>query len=176
MEPFFEGDEELTRFRNSVYYTDKSVGSFIDWAKTKDWWKNTLVIMVADHCRRNSNDILVYSEEIFMIPMLWIGGAMSAHGITIDKTGSQVDIALTLLRQLGLEEDYPFAKDLLTEGSHSFAFYTFNEGFGFITDSSKYIYDHKAGTSVLEEGKDPETAGRFGKAYLQVLYDDFLKR
>lgn len=176
MEPVFSGDEELTKFRNSVFYTDKSLGSFIDWAKTTDWWKNTLVIMVADHCRRNSNDILVYSEEIFRIPMLWIGGALSAHGITIDKTGSQVDIPLTLLRQLGIEGDYPFAKDLLAVESHSFAFYTFNEGFGFITDSSKYIYDHKGGTSVLEEGKDPETAGRFGKAYLQVLYDDFLKR
>jgi hypothetical protein len=63
----------------------------------------------------------------------------------------------------------------LSESSHSFAFYTFNDGFGFITDSSRYIYDHKAGDAVVSEGADPESAGRFGKAFLQVMYDDFLK-
>jgi hypothetical protein len=77
---------------------------------------------------------------------------------------------------MGLDGEYPFSKDLLSDGTNSFAFYTFNEGFGFITDSSKYIYDHKPGKPVVEQGKDPESAGKLGKAYLQVLYDDFLKR
>lgn len=176
MEPVFSGKDEFTKFRNSIYYTDRALGAFIDWAKTTTWWQNTLVILVADHCRRNSSDVLVYSEEIFRIPMLWLGGALTAHGTRIDKTGDQVDIPLTVLRQLGLGGNYPFSKDLLSERSGSFAFYTFNEGFGFITDSSKYIYDHKAGGPVLEAGKNPEAAGKSGKAYLQVLYDDYLKR
>ena len=176
MEPVFSGNDEFTRFRNSIYYTDKALGSFIDWAKTTAWWQNTLVVLVADHCRRNSSDVLVYSEEIFRIPMLWLGGALTAHGIRIDKTGDQADMPVTVLNQLGISGNYPFSKDLLSGRSGSFAFYTFNEGFGFITDSSKYIYDHKAGGPVLEEGKNPETAGEYGKAYLQVLYDDYLKR
>jgi hypothetical protein len=108
--------------------------------------------------------------------MLWLGGALSAHGIKIEKMGSQVDIPLTILHQMDLDGNYPFSKDLLSANSKSFAFYTFNEGFGFITDSSKYIYDHKMRKPVIEEGKDPESAGKLGKAYLQVLYDDFLKR
>ena len=108
--------------------------------------------------------------------MLWLGGALSVHGIKIEKLGSQVDIPLTILHQLDLDGNYPFGKDMLSEQSGSFAFYTFNEGFGFMTDSSKYIYDHKLGKPVLEVGRSPELAGKFGKAYLQVLYDDFLKR
>lgn len=176
MEPVFEGDDNLTKFKNSVYYTDKTLGEFITWAKTTEWWKNTLVILVADHCRRNSLDELVYSQGIFKIPMLWLGGAVSFPGRTITKYGSQVDIAPTLLSQLDLEGSFPFGKDLLSGMSGSFAFYTFNEGFAFLTDTSSYIYDHKLGKPVVESGLNPDATGRLGKAYLQVLYNDYLTR
>ena len=176
MEPVFPGNDDFTKFRNSVFYTDKALGTFIDWAKTTEWWKNTLVIIIADHCRRNTEEIQVYSQDIFRIPMLWIGGAVNPTGLEIRKTGSQTDIPLTLLHQLGLGGDFPFGKDLLSDGSGSFAFYTFNDGFAFITDSSKYIYDHQLGNPVDTAGVDPERAGRLGKAFLQVLYDDFLNR
>jgi phosphoglycerol transferase MdoB-like AlkP superfamily enzyme len=178
MEPVFTGNNEFTKFRNSVYYADKSVGEFFDWAKKTDWWKNTLVVVVADHYRRNSIDVQSYSEEVFRIPMLWLGGALAIKGSEVNKIGSQVDIPLTVLHQLDLDvdENYPFSKDLLSEESSSFAFYVFNEGFGFITDTSKYIYDHKLGSSVLESGAHPEAGGKLGKAYLEVLYDDYMKR
>jgi phosphoglycerol transferase MdoB-like AlkP superfamily enzyme len=176
MEPVFEGKDDLAKFRNSVYYTDRTVGSFIAWAKTTDWWKNTLVVLVADHCRRNSTDDLVYSQSIFRIPMLWLGGALASGGIRIEKLGTQVDIPVTLLNQLELPGEFPFGKDLLSDKSNSFAFYVFNEGFAFITDSSTVIYDHKLGAPVLKAGTDPDTNENLGKAFLQVLYDDYMKR
>ena len=176
MEPVFKGKDDLTKFKNSVLYTDKTVGDFIKWAKGTSWWNNTLVILVADHCRRNSLDELVYSQEIFRIPMVWIGGAVSSSGLRIGKLGTQVDIPVTLLDQLGLSGSFPFSRDLLTKESDSFAFYTFNEGFAFLTDSSTVIYDHKLGRPVIESGKDPGYAETAGKAFLQVLYDDYLKR
>jgi len=176
MEPVFEGKDDLTKFRNSVYYTDKTVGSFIAWAKTTDWWKNTLVVLVADHCRRNTVDDLVYSQKIFKIPMLWLGGALQAGGKRIEKIGSQVDIPVTLLNQLDLPGEFPFGKDILSDKSNSFAFYVFNEGFAFITDSSTVIYDHKLAAPVLKTGSDPEINESLGKAFLQVLYDDYMKR
>jgi len=176
MSPVFEGRDDYTKFRNSVYYTDKTIGAFLDWAKKTEWWDNTLIIMVADHCRRNSLEVLVYSEEIFKIPMLWLGGALDKNGIRIEKYGSQVDIPVTLLNQMDLMYSFPFGKDLLSEKSNSFAFYTFNEGFAFITDSSTVIYDHDFGKPVVSEGVNPGWAEKNGKAYLQVLYDDFLKR
>ncbi len=176
MAPVFEGRDDLTKFRNSIFYADKSLGYFLDRASESFWWKNTVVILVADHCRRNSSEVLAYSEEIFKIPMLWLGGALAKKGIKVEKYGCQTDIPVTLLNQIGKDANFPFGKDLLSDGSNSFAFYTFNEGFGFITDSSKYIFDHKLGKPVEEEGKDPYLAGTYGKAFLQVLYDDFLKR
>jgi len=176
METVFEGKDNMSRYKNSVYYADKSLGSLLDWAKERDWWKNTLIIMVADHCCRVSSDMTIYSQNLFKIPMLWVGGALSQKGITIEKLGSQVDIPITLLNQLGLEGSFPFAKDLLSVESNSFAFYTYNEGFAFITDSSVAIYDQKLKKPVFEEGINPELADKTGKAYLQVLFDDYLKR
>ena len=176
METVFSGNDNLSKYKNSVYYADKSLGSFLDWAKETDWWKNTLVIMVADHCCRISSDMLIYSQNLFKIPMLWVGGALSKKGIRIDKLGSQVDIPVTLLNQLEITGNFPFAKDLLSDESNSFAFYTYNEGFGFITDSSTVIYDQKLKSPVLEEGINLEFTELTGKAYLQVLFNDYLKR
>lgn len=176
MEPVFTGSDIMSKYKNSVYYTDKTLGSFFDWAKGTDWWKNTLIILVADHCARISDDMPNYKQNVFKIPMLWIGGALSKRGIRIEKLGSQVDIPVTLLNQLGLIGNFPFSKDLLSDQSKSFAFYTYNEGFGFITDSSAVSVDLKIKESVLSEGKDPGSAEKKGKAYLQVLFNDYLKR
>jgi phosphoglycerol transferase MdoB-like AlkP superfamily enzyme len=176
MKPVFTGSDIVDKYKNSVNYTDKTLGSFFDWAKETDWWKNTLIILVADHCARIIDTMPNFKQNVFKIPMLWVGGALAKKGLRIDKLGSQVDIPLTLLDQLGLKGDFPFGKDLLSNGSKSFAFYTYNEGFGFITDSSAVGFDLKSRTPVLSEGKDPSAAEKKGKAFLQVLFDDYLKR
>jgi phosphoglycerol transferase MdoB-like AlkP superfamily enzyme len=176
MKAVFPGSDIFTKYRNSVYYTDKTLGSFLDWAKETDWWKNTLIIMVADHAARITDDMPNYTQNVFKIPMLWVGGAVSKKGLRVEKYGSQVDIPTTLLNQLGISGSFPFGKDLLSEQSKSFAFYTYNEGFGFLTDSSAVSFDLKSNTTVFQDGKDPESAERKGKAFLQVLFDDYVKR
>jgi len=175
MEPVFNGPDDYTKYRNSVYYSDKALGSFLDWAKETRWWKNALIIMVADHCARFEN-MPNYKPNVFKIPMLWVGGALEKKGVRIEKVGGQVDIPTTVLDQLGLTGSFPFGKDLLSGESKSFAFYTYNEGFGFVTDSSSVGFDLKSRTPVLMEGKNPESAERKGKTYLQVLFDDYIKR
>jgi phosphoglycerol transferase MdoB-like AlkP superfamily enzyme len=176
METVFKGKDVLNMFKNSVYYTDKSLGSFLDKAKTTEWWKNTLIILIADHCRRNSEKIPVYSEEIFRIPMLWLGGALAVRNIEIKKYGNQFDLPLTLSNQINIKSSFPFSKDLLSESSASFSFYTYNEGFAFITDTAAAIYDVKLKKNVLERGHDPAFASRLGKSFLQVLFDDYLRK
>lgn len=133
-------------------------------------------MLVADHGARIIPEWPAFSREIFKIPMIWTGGALKENGIVINKIGSQVDIALTLLDQMRIKADFPFGKDILSGNSPSFAFYTFNEGFGFVTDSSWVAYDLKPKSVVQEEGKNPAVAESAGKAYLQVLFRDYLAR
>lgn len=176
MEPVFKGNDMMTSYKNSVFYADSVIGNFLDRAKNQGWWKNTLVVLVADHGARVNPETAAYSSEIFRIPMIWTGGALSVKGLRVNKLSGQVDIPLTILHQMGIEADFPFGKDIFSDGSASFAFYTFNEGFGFLTDSSRCIFDQKLGQPVVMEGKNPEAAEENGKAYLQVLFDDYLKR
>lgn len=176
MEPVLPGTGNVVKYKNSVYYTDRTLGSYLDWAKETDWWKNTLIIMVADHGAKIYSDMTNYDLDVFKIPMLWVGGAVSKKGLRIEKLGSQVDIPTTLLDQLDLTGNFPFGKDLLSDQSKSFAFYTYNEGFGFITDSSATCFDLKSRMRVFSEGRNPESGEKKGKAYLQVLFDDYLKR
>jgi phosphoglycerol transferase MdoB-like AlkP superfamily enzyme len=176
MESVFHGSDNMSKYKNSVYYADKSLGSFLDWARITDWWKNTLIIMVADHCARVTSDMSIFTPYVFRIPMIWTGGALSRKGMKVEKIGSQVDIPVTVLNQLGIKSNFPFAKDLFSDKSNSFAFYTFNEGFGFVTDTSDVSFDLKQRKAVLNEGKDPILTENLGKAYLQVLFDDYLKR
>jgi phosphoglycerol transferase MdoB-like AlkP superfamily enzyme len=176
MEPHFKGSDNLAKYKNSVYYADSALGSFLDRARQSEWWKNTLVILVADHCSRVTPEMPIYSLEAFKIPMLWIGGALSKRGYRIERHGSQTDIPATLCGQLGLLQEFPFGKDLLADGKASFAFYAFNEGFGFVTDSSAVAYDHKLKKPVLKDGKNADLALKSGKSFLQVLFEDYLKR
>ena len=39
MEPVIKGSDIMSKYKNSVYYSDKALGSFLDWAKTTGWWK-----------------------------------------------------------------------------------------------------------------------------------------
>jgi len=176
METVFEGKDNMTKYKNSVYYSDKILGQFLDWAKQQVWWKNTLIVMVADHCGRVSEDQPVVTPEMFRIPMLWAGGALAARDSVVNKFGGEIDIPVTILNQMGIQSNFQFSKDLLSDESESFAFYVFNEGFGFVTDSSAVAYDHKAGKMVLIEGANPEAGEKKGKAFLQVLFEDYLKR
>jgi phosphoglycerol transferase MdoB-like AlkP superfamily enzyme len=176
MKAKFEGKDNVSKYKNSVFYADRSLGGFLDWAKTTDWWKNTLIVMVADHCARITSDMPIFTKHVFRIPMIWTGGALVKTGYEVKKTGNQVDIPVTILDQMGIKSDFPFAKDLLSDKSNSFSFYTFNEGFGFVTDSSWVSYDLKQRKTILSEGSDPSYAEDLGKSYLQVLFDDYLKR
>lgn len=176
MKPVFPAEQDRAEYLNSVFYTDSVVGAFLDWGKMQEWWKNTLVVLVADHGARHTEEIPAFAQMVFRIPMLWTGGALEQRGIVVEKIGSQTDIPLTILNQLGLESQFPFSKDLLCSDTPSFAFYTFNEGFGMITDSSSVAYDHKPGKVVWTEGKNPDRAAETGKAYLQMLFDDYIAR
>jgi phosphoglycerol transferase MdoB-like AlkP superfamily enzyme len=174
MKDQFKGSNATSRYKNSIYYTDKCLGEFIDKAKKSDWWKNTLIILVADHGRRYSDNVPVYSEEIFKVPVLWLGGALAKKDTIITRHGCQFDLPYMLANQLNLKSSFSFSKDLLSAGSDSFSFYTYPEGFAFITDSATAIYDIKL--KACMKGKASPTEEMLGKDFLQVLFDDYLKR
>lgn len=83
----------------AVKYTDYAIGAFLNKIKTKDWFKNTIVIIVADHCAgsagKNEVDISKYH-----IPCIVLNLPKQTNNI-IDKLCSQIDLYPTLFGMLG---------------------------------------------------------------------------
>lgn len=175
MEPVFEGADEGTRFLNSCFYTDQSLGNFIQTAKTKSWWNNTLIIITADHGHRFPNPSELKDKERFKIPMLWLGGALNKQPHTIDLVASQTDIGATLLGQLTTGRNpFAFGKNVFDRTSKSFAVYIFNNGYGLVLPNSESVFDFDLNGFLKKEGTDNDT--QFGEAYIQTLFDDYNQR
>ena len=176
MEPVFTGGVN-EQFYNSAYYTDKSIGEFVEKAKTKDWWENVLIILIADHGSRLPNNDPNYAKGKFSVPMLWLGGALSVKDTVITTIGSQTDIPKTLLKQLDVNSDaYDFSKNLFSKKPGSFAFYSFNNGFGFVGEEYELVYDLNAQEFMTENGAIDQNRLDWSKAYMQRVFTDFNDR
>ncbi len=173
--PRFKGNSEDIAYSNSAYYADSCLGDFINKARTREWYKNTLFILIADHGTRLLGNQRNYEVERYNIPMLWIGGALAADSIKINSTGSQIDLAATMLTQMGIPTDkFLFSKDLLRLKAKGFAYYAFNDGFGFLTDSSKVIFDHISKKYISIDGINVELTKDKANAFFSVYQDVFL--
>ncbi len=169
------GKRSLTdRFFSSAFYADSCLGDFIRRFKQTEMWNNTLVILVADHGSRLPEYDEVFEPRKHHIPLLWTGGAVMKDTV-VNKTGSQADLAITLLRQLGIKySGYIFGKDLLAPSSKSFAFYSIKNGIGMLTDSSGFGYDFITGKYSYSYGKIDSSHLQTAKSLQQFIYDHYL--
>ena len=171
----FKAENNTAKFLNSLHYTDQVVGDFIDKCSRQAWWVNTIVIITGDHGHPlpETNN----KAEDFRSPMLWIGGVLNKKGIVIEKTVSQLDIAATLSRQVGMNSGvFPFSKNIFDSTSRSWAFFTFNDGFGFVDSSGRLVYDNIGNRPILKDHNAGIKETEAGKAMMQHVYDDFLKK
>jgi phosphoglycerol transferase MdoB-like AlkP superfamily enzyme len=175
--PEFKGNDETTQFKNSFNYTDKVIGNFIEQAKTQSWWNNTLIIMVADHGHRLPGNYSNDHPSKFKIPLILTGGALKLKNTVNNSIGSQTDIAFTLLQQMGLNTHaFKWSKNLLDTTARQFAFYIFNDGFGFVTSAGSITFDNVSRKIIYRDKGATVEQLNTGKAYMQLSFEDFLKR
>lgn len=180
MAPVFPGTGKQPAFLNALHYADQSIGRFLDEASRQPWWARTLVVIVADH----GHDMPALPSETtrqppgkYHVPMLWLGGALARRGLVVSRVGSQTDIARTLLAQLGLDgAAYRWSHDLLAPNEHPFAFFSFRDGLGWVTSHGTFIFSSVANQPLYEDGVVTDDDRRAGKAYLQMAYEDYLRR
>lgn len=174
METVFQGNDEESRFMNAAHYSDKCLGAFIRQAKSKSWWGHTLVVLLADHGHRLPGDSKLYEEQKFSIPMLWLGGALQLSDTIVSTYGSQIDVPKSILGQLQLDVSaFEFGKDIFDPVPEKFAFYVFNDGFGFANKEFTYIHDNVSDTAITFSGNTSKNNADKGIAYLQVLMEDY---
>ena len=165
-------DERL----NSIAFADSCLQVFINRYKETPYWSTTLFVLVPDHAMQYPADLDIFSSERYRIPLVLYGEALACRGIRVDVLGSQIDIAATLLAQLGLPHgEFAFSKDMMNPLNPHFGFFTVPDAFGMVTDSGEVVFDNvseKIYSTTLPDTLDLER----GKAFLQKLYDDLDER
>ncbi|GAA4830885.1 LTA synthase family protein [Algivirga pacifica] len=172
----FQGEDKTSKFLNAYYYADQQIGDFVSYLKQQPYWENTLLVITGDHGAKYRNDIQYYSEERYQVPMLWLGGALSKKNIEIDTYTSHIDFVPTLLAQLDSRKSYKFGKNIFSSDMKSYAFYTFNDGYAFLSDSIKLIYDNVGKQYILDNPELSQEQKQLPQAILQTIYSDFNQR
>ncbi|MFN3840524.1 MAG: LTA synthase family protein [Cyclobacteriaceae bacterium] len=173
MPTIIAGNDEPSRYMNACYYADQSLGNFINQAKQKPWWSNTLVIITADHGHRLPGIKKPETREKFHIPMLWLGGAVTTDTL-IHTYANHTDLANTLLAQLDHPDpEFLFSKNILAQNVQDFAIYIFNDGFGYLTPDLYTVYDNPGKRYLISQGDVQEANLNRARAYIQKLYSDY---
>jgi phosphoglycerol transferase MdoB-like AlkP superfamily enzyme len=109
--------KERELYRNYLmgqHYTDFSVGHFMDLARTRSWFKDTVFVILGDHgvwvFPEKGERSLTPAERIetyYRTPLL-IYAPAHLEAQTVNLVGSQIDIAPTVLDILGVEAPNAF--------------------------------------------------------------------
>ena len=169
--PYSKFDDKVL---NAMAFSDECVGKMIDRLKASPAWKDLLVVLVADHGYPYPRT-LTYNEPLrHRIPMIWTGGAVVGPRV-VEDYAAQIDIAATLLAQLGVaHDDFDYSKDIFAPTPpRKFAYYTFNDGFGVVDASGEAVWD-ATGDRVVT-ATNPELLD-IGRTMLQTTYADIGRR
>ena len=90
----------------AVKYTDFAIHQFIEQAKTKPWFDNTVFVMVADHCAGSARKTELPVDK-YHIP-LFIYSPKHVPALKNDIVSSQIDVAPTVLGFLNLSYESQF--------------------------------------------------------------------
>ena len=169
--PYSKFDDKVL---NAMAFSDECVGKMINRLKASPAWKDLLVVLVADHGYPYPR-MLTYNEPLrHRIPMIWTGGAVARPRV-VEDYAAQIDIAATLLAQLGVaHDDFDYSKDIIAPTPpRKFAYYTFNDGFGVVDASGEAVWDATADRAVTATNSELLDVGR---TMLQTTYTDIGRR
>lgn len=105
----------------AVKYTDYAIGDFLAKAKKKPWFKNTIFVIMADHCASSAGKSELPLDK-YHIPMI-IYAPQIIKPQVISKIASQIDIMPTLFGILNWSYESKFyGKDILDNSFEERAF------------------------------------------------------
>lgn len=168
-------------YLNSVIYTDRCIGDFMEKARKTDWYKNTVFVFTADHSRPSPKNWHPWQPESRRIPLLFYGEPIKAalRGTTDTLPASQTDLAATLLAQLGLPTAaYKYSNNLFNPHGPRHAFYSLDEGCCIVKKEGQVCWHKEDGhTDFVKPGDTYITRHikQEGKAYLQEVVGDYFR-
>lgn len=169
-------------YNRSASYTDYSIGKYFEYAKTQQWYNNTLFILTADHGHRLPTNYTAFEKGIRHMPVLFFGEVIKEemHGKITETTGNLHDLPVTVLEQLNIDtKEFKWSKNLLSKNTVPFAYIGYEKGFGWVLPEQDYIiYLYPQGeigsSGKLVDKPTPDSILKYPKAYIQQLYKEFI--
>jgi len=175
------GNTESDKFRNAAAYTDESLKSFFSKAQQQPWYSNTVFILVADHGHLLPRNHEYADPACYRIPLLIVGKGLKDEykGQVYEAIGAQNDLPSTLLRQMGMPDTaYLYSNNLLSRTRENHAYMNFDDGFGYIDQSGRWMYNFtnkKFIPAFSKKGMNISDSSFIkGSSYLQTFYDQFV--
>ncbi|TDQ11143.1 LTA synthase family protein [Pedobacter metabolipauper] len=179
----FGTSDNIAKFKSTAYYTDSCINAYLNAAKKESWYKNTLFIFIADHGHVYPKNIYdIYVPQRYHVPLLFYGDVIKDEfkGKKFNNIGSQTDIAATLLAQLNISnKEFIWSKNLLNPYVKPFAFFSWDNGMGFINNEQSVTFDNVGkmilyNSHVKDEAQTSKTLTQ-AKSYLQSVYEKFIE-
>lgn len=182
--------DNVAKFKSTAYYTDSCITAYLNNTKKQNWYKNTLFVFIADHGHllpKNTHEISV--PQRYHIPLLFYGDVLKDEfkGKKLDNIGSQTDVAATILAQLGIgSKEFFWSKNLLNPYTKPFAFFSWDNGMGFIkyqhgaANNQQCVTFDNVGKMILYNSDAANSTATYNtldyaKSYLQNVYQQFIE-
>ncbi|WP_306618392.1 LTA synthase family protein [Chryseobacterium ginsenosidimutans] len=117
-----------------VKYTDYSLRRFFEMARKQDWYKNTVFVIIADHCASSAGDTELPMDKYRIPAFIFSEGFIQPQKFT--KTMSQIDVMPTLFGLLNFNYQSKFlGQDIFKKEFQPKAYIATYQDLGFIKDN-----------------------------------------
>lgn len=136
----------------AVKYTDWCIGDFLETAKSKPWFANTIFVIVADHCHGSAGKVELDVTKYHIPCIIWSPQLIKPR--VYDHLCSQIDLVPTLLGLMNWSyTTRSFGQDVFSPG------YTPEHERIFVSNYQKIAYINQGSFAMLKP-KQESTLGR----------------
>ncbi len=141
----------------AVKYTDWCIGDFLEQAKTKPWFANTIFVIVADHCHGSAGKVELDVTKYHIPCIIWSPQLIQPR--VYDHLCSQIDLVPTLLGLMNWSyTTRSFGQDVFSPG------YTPERERIFVSNYQKIAYITQGNFAMLK----PKQESTLGKVDLKI--------
>ncbi|MBQ1752506.1 MAG: sulfatase-like hydrolase/transferase [Paludibacteraceae bacterium] len=139
-----------------VGYTDYALRRFFETASKKEWFKNTLFVITADHTTVLTREDFINGRGLYDIPILFYHPSDSTIVEVSDRVFGQTDITPSILGYLNYDEPYfAFGKDIFDKlDTTNYVIDYYNPLFQIFQDSLLLQFDGERTTGVYNYAAD----------------------
>ncbi|WP_341764473.1 LTA synthase family protein [Candidatus Tisiphia endosymbiont of Beris chalybata] len=164
----------------AVKYTDYAIGRFLDSAKTRPWFENTLFVITADHCASSAGKTDLPINKYHIPLLIYAPGILTPQ--IVDKLASQIDIAPTIFGLLNFSYNSKFFGQDILNSPPNRAFISTYQLLGFMKDDHLVILGPKTKTITYKlTGKDRVKVDNITSlveeaiSFYQIAYNLYIK-